>query len=124
MITNENKLLVKLIFPNLDCLTFFKEQLFEELKEVIPEKLCYSTDNKNIKVRTFNKNECLNLIREFFINNSVYKEEVESLYKHSIDEVTESILKGFVFLLKNGINVFEDKNSVCFVDMLNLLDFV
>ena len=124
MITNENKFLVKLIFPNLKCLTFFKEQLFEELKEVIPEKLCYSTDNKNIKVRTFNKNECLNLIREFFINNSVYKEEVEKLYKHSIDEVIESILKGFVFLLKNGINVFEDKNSVCFVDMLNLLEFL
>jgi len=124
MITNENKFLVKLIFPNLKCLTFFKDQLFEELKEVIPEKLCYSTDNKNIKVRTFNKNECLNLIREFFINNSVYKEEVEKLYKHSIDEVIESILKGFVFLLKNGINVFEDKNSVCFVDMLNLLEFL
>lgn len=124
MITNENKFLVKLIFPNLKCLTFFKDQLFEELKEVIPEKLCYSADNKNIKVRTFNKNECLNLIREFFINNSVYKEEVEKLYKHSIDEVIESILKGFVFLLKNGINVFEDKNSVCFVDMLNLLEFL
>lgn len=124
MITNENKFLVKLIFPNLKCLTFFKEQLFEELKEVIPEKLCYSADNNNSKVRSFNKNECLNLIREFFINNSVYKEEVEKLYKHSIDEVIESILKGFVFLLKNGINVFEDKNSVCFVDMLNLLEFL
>jgi len=124
MITNENKLLVKLIFPNLDCLTFFKDQLFEELKEVVPEKLCYSADNNNTKIRSFNKNECLNLIREFFINNSVYKVEVEKLYKNNIDEIIESILKGFVFILKNGINIFEDKNSVCYIDMFNLSEFI
>ena len=34
MITNDNRLLVRYIFPNKDFLIFFKEQLFEELKEV------------------------------------------------------------------------------------------
>lgn len=116
MISNENKMLVKYIFPSIECLEFFKEQLFEELKEVVPETLCYSKTNQNVRTRFFNKNECMNLIREFFINNEVYKNEVERIYKEKIDELIDSILLGYVFLLKSGKNIIEDNNSVCYTE--------
>lgn len=124
MISNENRLLVKYIFPNVKCLEFFKEQLFEELKEVVPETLCYSKTNENNRTRSFNKNECMNLIREFFINNEVYKNEVERIYKEKIDELIDSVLLGYVFLLTNGKNIIEDNNSVCFVEGFKLSEFI
>ena len=123
MISNENKLLVKYIFPSIECLGFFKEQLFEELKEVVPETLCYSKTNENNRTRSFNKNECMNLIREFFINNELYKNEVERIYKEKIDELIDSVLLGYVFLLTYDKNIIEDKNSVCYTEGILLKDF-
>ena len=124
MISNENRLLVKYIFPNVKCLEFFKEQLFEELKEVVPETLCYSKTNENNRTRSFNKNECMNLIREFFLNNEVYKNEIEVLYKKQIDCIIEDILFAFIFLLNPKINLFEDSYSVCYNPGINISDFV
>ena len=62
MITNDKKLLVRYLFPNRDCLIFFKKQLFEELKEIIPEKLCYSEDNKKDRIRNSNNIKFIDLI--------------------------------------------------------------
>ena len=124
MISNENKLLVKYIFSSIECFGFFKEQLFEELKEVVPETLCYSKANGNNRTRSFNKNECMNLIREFFINNELYKNEVERIYKEKIDELIDSVLLGYVFLLTNGKNIIEDNKSVCFVEGFKLSEFI
>lgn len=124
MITNDNKLLVRYLFPNKDCLIFFKEQLFEELKEIIPEKLCYSDDNKKDRIRNSNNIKCISLIKEFFINNPIYKDEVEYLYKKQLDEIIDDILNGFVFLLKGGINIIEDNKSVCYVEGINIFDLL
>lgn len=124
MISNENRLLVKYIFPNVKCLEFFKKQLFDELKEVIPESLCYSKTNQNNRTRSFNKNECMNLIREFFINNEVYKNEVERIYNKSLDDIIDNLLNGYVFLLSPKKNLFEDNDSVCYTEGIKMKDFI
>ena len=121
MITNENKFLIKILFSSIDCLIFFKEQLFDELKEIIPEDLCYSIDNKNQKIRNINKIKCEELIKNFFESNPIYKSEIEFLYKKQISEITEDVLGGYIFLLKKGINVLEDEKSACYVEGVNLL---
>ena len=119
-----NNLMIKFLFKDTKCLNFFYNEIFFELKKILPYNLCYDKSNKNEKIREENKKKLITLINSYFSNNNNCKIELENLYNDSFENLIETILNSYVFILKNGINIFEDPNSVCFFSEINIYNLL
>ena len=118
------------IFLTKDLQTFLCNDLFMELKPLIPLKLCFNKLNKNTTIRQGNYIKIKQIINNFIKINKNYELKLKQLYSgFNLEEIINSIIVAYVFYIyktnKNysKIDIFKNENSVCYpqFSIINLL---
>lgn len=117
----EEQKILNCIFLTTELRTFLCNDLFIELKKLIPIKLCFNKLNKNNKVRQENFLKIKQIIKNFIkFNIEYYLKLIDLFPTNNLDEIIENIIIAYVFyLFKTNKNytktdIFKNKNSVCF----------
>ncbi len=129
--TDEKKLkLLKYLFPTDEIRIFMCNDFFVELLNVIPKKLCISTQNISVQKRKENYQSVLGLLRKFLKENANYRKIVLQLYNaDKLEELEEQIIIGYVIFLIHcdkrwyWLDIFQDKRSICY-SPISIVDFL
>lgn len=119
--------LLNYLMPEHKVRQFLCNDLFLELKKLIPNSMCISPQNKSTEKRKKNYKEIKKIIIEFLDNNDYYKHEVEVYYKE--EDKIDNLLIGYVFFVLNTmtkynhVDIFLDKRSVCY-SPISIIDFI
>ena len=121
--------LISYLYPTVEIMDFMCNDVYQELKEVIPLQCCISYKNNVSIVRTENLKFVKQKINTL-IENDVYKKILFELYKsNNLNKISNDVLIGFVFYVSNikrrynNIDIFRDKKSICY-ERISLLDFI
>ena len=125
--TKEEKMsLLKFLYLNQDTQDFLCNDLFQEFMNIIPKTKCICSDNIDSATRRNNFNKALASIHNFLIENNYYKVMIEEAFSAYEQKILEAhLLMGYVFYIalteNKGIDIFKDKNSICYTDLRILL---
>lgn len=122
--TKEEKFL-QLLYRTEEIRSRMINDVYQELKEIIPPTKCISSKNIVKATRQENLDFALKSISNFLQENSDYKKIVAEIYGESI----EYVLYGYVFYLAytnkrySGMDIFKDKRSILYneVSILDIL---
>lgn len=113
--------LINYLYPTNEVANFMYSDLYVELIQILPRKVCFSSDNYKKANRDNNFKYAYNVISQFIEINTVYKNRLIQLYPNkSYNNLICDIIVGYTFYLtphinKNtGADVFLDKRSVCY----------
>ena len=122
--TKEEKFL-QLLYRTDEIRKIMINDVYQELLEIIPIKLCFSSKNIVKETREMNLKTALNSISNFIDNNVDYKNVIQEIYEDNL----EYVLYGYMFYLSNtnekclGIDIFKDKKSILYSE-ISLLDIL
>lgn len=121
--------LVKYLYPTEQIRSFMWNDLYLELKEVVP-KICILSKNTNFQIRKQNLKKVTDIIKNFIQNNQNYKLEIENLYHDkNWNSIIEDIVIGYVFFVSNTVTVYNNvdilsnKKSICY-SPISILDII
>lgn len=105
-LTEDKKYLVDgFLYPTKEAKTFFQVDLFNKLSEILPLQILYCEENLIAEVREQNLWHCIEIIGNFLMENTEYKETLKQMYE-------EENLLGLVRLsLINFVYVYSQKND-------------
>ena len=114
--------LLKMIFPTNEVRAFLCNDLFIELKNVVPINLCINKENVLNTTRKEHYKQVKNLIYNFLIKNKIYLNKLKQFYSTTnINYILKNIITSYVFVMaklnKNykNVDIFNNKTSICYV---------
>ena len=118
--TNEEKQKMLLsLFPNEDVRKFMCNDLFQEIKKIVPISLIISQTNKDVKQRELNYITARDSIKKFILNDKIYNDYIFKIYElRDFESLVDNVFEGYVFYLTcvsprhTKIDMFKDSRSV------------
>ena len=131
IVVNERKVkLLNYLYPNESVRSFCCNDLYQELIEILPTKICISTNNLKPSIRKQNLHVAKGIVYNFLSGNQSYKDKVIELYaENDITKIVECVLLGYVFFLYCShakyarADIFRDKKSI-FYSPISILDIL
>ena len=112
---------IEYLYPSTQAIDFMFDDFYLELLEILPKKICFSTNNKNKKIRQKNLTTALKVVDKFLEENPIYKIRLKELYFYKkYSTLLYDVIVGYVLYLTPNINkgtgadVFLDSRSICY----------
>ncbi len=129
MKNKDKQKLIKLLFFTDEITAFMCNDLFQELKNLIPTNICISYENLPNEARRNNLNRVNSIVINFLYKNKIYADMVCKFYNEEkvTDNLIKTIVTGYVFYIATtndkykDLDIFKDKRSICYTD-ISLLD--
>lgn len=122
--------LIKYLYPTNEVFNFMYGDMYIELAQIIPKRLCFSIDNLKSENRANNYKIVFEKISKFIDENKLYKEKLFEFFPHkNYKNLILDIIVGYTFYLtphinrNTGADVLADRRSVCYSCVL-LLDLM
>ena len=121
--------LLNYLMPNKEKRNFLCNDLFMELKELIPDSIIISMKNNSLKERKKNYQTVETIILNFINNNINYKKQIKDLFNLNETDILTDLVIGYVFFVINTnakfyhIDIFKDKRSICY-SPISIIDFI
>lgn len=121
--------LLNYLMPNKEKRNFLCNDLFMELKELIPDSMIISMKNNSLKERKKNYQTVETIILSFINNNINYKKQIKDLFNLNETDILNDLVIGYVFFVINTnakfyhIDIFKDKRSICY-SPISIIDFI
>lgn len=124
------QLLLNYLFPNEEMRKFMCNDLYIELEEILPSKICISPTNISSIRRKENYSIAYGSILAFLTARNDYCEKVAYFYKDKeLDFIINEIIIGYVFYLSSTrkrneqFDIFKNKKSICY-SPISLIDML
>lgn len=115
------RMLFCLLFPTEEIRIFLCNDLFEELKNIVPYQICISSYNSIKKVREAHHTLVRDRITNFLENNNDYMDKIKQIYVNiGLEDIVNDLILAYVFYISqinksyNNIDILEDKKSICY----------